>query len=231
MGVIYSPACRKMAESSQGGWVKDRTVELLPKPLLDKIAAVATVRAFPKRAIIVTEGDDSDSLYVMISGKARVFVADDKGREVQLNQLGVGEYFGEVTLDGGPRSASVMALEDCRCAVVKRAELTPFIEKNPELAIHIVRKLARRVRDLTENVRSLALMDVYGRVARLLLELAEDKDGRLVVSEPLTHKDIASRVGASREMISRIFSDLADGGYVRKEEGLLVIARKPPPRW
>jgi CRP/FNR family cyclic AMP-dependent transcriptional regulator len=220
-----------MAESSQGGWVKDRTVELLPKPLLDKIAAVATVRAFPKRAIIVTEGDDSDSLYVMISGKARVFVADDKGREVQLNQLGVGEYFGEVTLDGGPRSASVMALEDCRCAVVKRAELTAFIEKNPELAIHIVRKLARRVRDLTENVRSLALMDVYGRVARLLLELAEDKDGRLVVSEPLTHKDIASRVGASREMISRIFSDLADGGYVRKEEGLLVIARKPPPRW
>jgi CRP/FNR family cyclic AMP-dependent transcriptional regulator len=220
-----------MAESSQGGWVKDRTVELLPKPLLDKIAAVATVRAFPKRAIIVTEGDDSDSLYVMISGKARVFVADDKGREVQLNQLGVGEYFGEVTLDGGPRSASVMALEDCRCAVVKRAELTPFIEKNPELAIHIVRKLARRVRDLTENVRSLALMDVYGRVARLLLELAEDKEGRLVVSEPLTHKDIASRVGASREMISRIFSDLADGGYVRKEEGLLVIARKPPPRW
>jgi CRP/FNR family cyclic AMP-dependent transcriptional regulator len=220
-----------MAESSQGGWVKDRAVELLPKPLLDKIAAVATVRAFPKRAIIVTEGDDSDSLYVMISGKARVFVADDQGREVQLNQLGVGEYFGEVTLDGGPRSASVMALEDCRCAVVKRAELTAFIEKNPELAIHIVRKLARRVRDLTENVRSLALMDVYGRVARLLLELAEDKDGRLVVSEPLTHKDIASRVGASREMISRIFSDLADGGYVRKEEGLLVIARKPPPRW
>jgi CRP/FNR family cyclic AMP-dependent transcriptional regulator len=220
-----------MAESSQGGWVKDRTVELLPKPLLDKIAAVATVRAFPKRAIIVTEGDDSDSLYVMVSGKARVFVADDKGREVQLNQLGVGEYFGEVTLDGGPRSASVMALEDCRCAVVKRAELTAFIEKNPELAIHIVRKLARRVRDLTENVRSLALMDVYGRVARLLLELAEDKEGRLVVSEPLTHKDIASRVGASREMISRIFSDLADGGYVRKEEGLLVIARKPPPRW
>jgi CRP/FNR family cyclic AMP-dependent transcriptional regulator len=220
-----------MAESSQGGWVKDRTVELLPKPLLDKIAAVATVRAFPKRAIIVTEGDDSDSLYVMISGKARVFVADDKGREVQLNQLGVGEYFGEVTLDGGPRSASVMALEDCRCAVVKRAELTAFIEKNPELAIHIVRKLARRVRDLTENVRSLALMDVYGRVARLLLELAEDNEGRLVVSEPLTHKDIASRVGASREMISRIFSDLADGGYVRKEEGLLVIARKPPPRW
>jgi CRP/FNR family cyclic AMP-dependent transcriptional regulator len=211
--------------------VKDRSTEVLPQPLLDRIAAVATVRTFPKRAIIVTEGDDSDSLYVMLSGKARVFVADDKGREVQLNQLGPGEYFGEVTLDGGPRSASVTALEECRCAVVKRAEVTAVLEQSPELALHIVRKLARRVRELTENVRSLALMDVYGRVARLLLELAEEKDGKLVIAEPLTHKDIASRVGASREMISRIFSDLSDGGYVRKEEGHFVIARKPPPRW
>ena len=211
--------------------MKDRSVELLPQPLLDKVAAVATVRAFAKRSIIVSEGDDTDSLYVVLSGKARVFVADDKGREVQLNQLGPGEYFGEVTLDGGPRSASVMALEECRCAVVKRAELTTFLEQNPELALHIVRKLARRVRDLTENVRSLALMDVYGRVARLLLELAEEREGRLCIDEPLTHKDIASRVGASREMISRIFSDLTTGGYIGKENGRLVIMRKPPPRW
>jgi CRP/FNR family cyclic AMP-dependent transcriptional regulator len=211
--------------------MKDRTVEVLPQALLDQIASVATVRTFPKRAIIVTEGDDTDSLYVVLSGKARVFVADEKGKEVQLNQLGAGEYFGEVTLDGGPRSASVTAVEDCRCAVVKRTELTTFLEKHPDLALHIMRKLARRVRDLTENVRSLALMDVYGRVARLLLELAEEEDGKLVIRENLTHKDIASRVGASREMISRIFSDLAEGGYVRKEDGNLVIARKPPPRW
>jgi len=211
--------------------MRDRTVEVLPQTLLDQIAAVATVRAFPKRAIIVTEGDETDSLYVVLSGRARVYVADDKGREVQLNQLGPGEYFGEVTLDGGPRSASVMAIEDCRCAIVKRAEFNPFLERHPELALHIVRKLAHRVRELTENVRSLALMDVYGRVARLLLELAEEKDGKLVIGEALTHRDIAARVGASREMISRIFSDLSEGGYVRKEDGHLVIARKPPPRW
>jgi CRP/FNR family cyclic AMP-dependent transcriptional regulator len=150
---------------------------------------------------------------------------------VQLNQLGPGEYFGEVTLDGGPRSASVMAIEDTRCAIVKRGEFTPFLEAHPELALHIVRKLAHRVRELTENVRSLALMDVYGRVARLLLELAEEKEGKLVIDEALTHRDIAARVGASREMISRIFSDLAEGGYVRREDGHLIIARKPPPRW
>jgi CRP/FNR family cyclic AMP-dependent transcriptional regulator len=115
--------------------------------------------------------------------------------------------------------------------VVKRGELLSLVEKEPHFALHMVRKLASRVRDLTENVRSLALMDVYGRVARLLLELAEERDGRLVVEEPLTHKDIASRVGASREMISRIFSDLTAGGYVGKENGRLVIMRKPPPRW
>ena len=211
--------------------MRDRTVEVLPQALLDQIAAVATVRTFPKRAIIVTEGDETDSLYVVLSGKARVYVADEKGREVQLNQLGPGEYFGEVTLDGGPRSASVMAVEDTRCAIVKRGEFTPFLEAHPELALHIVRKLAHRVRERTENVRSLALMDVYGRVARLLLELAEEKEGKLVIDEALTHRDIAARVGASREMISRIFSDLAEGGYVRREDGHLVIARKPPPRW
>lgn len=211
--------------------MKPRSVEALPGPLLDEIAALATVRSFAKRSIVVSEGDETDSVYVVLSGKMRVFVSDENGREVQLNQIGPGEYFGEITLDGGPRSASVMAVEDCRCAVVKRTELTPLMERSPQFALHLVRKLASRVRVLTENVRSLALMDVYGRVARLLLELAEEKDGRLVVGEPLTHKDIASRVGCSREMISRIFSDLAEGGYIRKDAGLLVIVRKPPPRW
>src|SRR5688500_13743726 len=211
--------------------MKDRTAEILPAPLIEKMAALATTRTFGKSAIIVSEGDETDSLYIVLAGRAKVFVADENGREVQLNQIGPGEYFGEVTLDGGPRSASVMALEECRCAVVKRAELAAFLERNPEFARHLVRKLAHRVRLLTESVRSLALMDVYGRVARLLLELAEERDGRLVVEESLTHRDIASRVGASREMISRIFSDLTDGGYVRKEDRHLIIMRKPPPRW
>jgi CRP/FNR family transcriptional regulator, cyclic AMP receptor protein len=211
--------------------MKDRSAEILPPPLLEAIAKGASVRVFPKNAIIVNEGDETDSLYVMLGGRARVYVSNAQGREVQLNTIGPGEYFGEITLDGGPRSASVMALDECRCAIVKGNELLAIVEKEPQFALHMVRKLASRVRDLTENVRSLALMDVYGRVARLLLELAEQREGRLVIDEPLTHKDIASRVGASREMISRIFSDLTAGGYVGKENGRLVIMRKPPPRW
>jgi len=211
--------------------MKPRVAEILPAPLLEKIAAGAAVRSFAKGSIIVNEGDDTDSLYVLLSGRARVFVSDAEGREAQLNQVGAGEYFGEVTLDGGPRSAAVMALEECRCAVIKRAELDAFVARNPAFALHLVQKLASRVRALTENVRSLALMDVYGRVARLLLELAEERDGRLEIDEPLTQKDIASRVGCSREMISRIFTDLVTGGYVRKENGRLLILKKPPARW
>jgi CRP/FNR family cyclic AMP-dependent transcriptional regulator len=211
--------------------MRDRSAEVLPPKLLDALGAVASTRAFARHAIIVSEGDETDSLYVLLSGRVRVFLSDAQGKEVTLNQLGPGEYFGEITLDGGPRSASVMALEDTRCAVVKRSELVALVERQPEFALHMVRKLAHRVRGLTENVRSLALMDVYGRVARLLLELAEEQDGQLVIAEALTHKEIASRVGASREMISRIFSDLNEGGYIRKDNGRLVIARKPPPRW
>jgi CRP/FNR family cyclic AMP-dependent transcriptional regulator len=211
--------------------MKDRSAEVLPPPLMEAIAKGATVRAFPKNAIIVNEGDETDSVYVMLSGRARIYVSNAQGREVQLNVIGTGEYLGEVTLDGGPRSASVQALEECRCAIIKRSELLTLIEREPRFALHVMRKLASRVRDLTENVRSLALMDVYGRVARLLLDLAESREGRLVIDEPLTHKDIATRVGASREMISRIFSDLTAGGYIGKENGRLIIMRKPPPRW
>jgi CRP/FNR family cyclic AMP-dependent transcriptional regulator len=211
--------------------MKPATVEVLPEALLAEIAQRAPSRTFLRNAIIVTEGDDADTLYVLLAGRAKVFVADDQGHELQLNQLGPGEYFGDVTLDGGPRSASVMALEPCRCAVVKRDELSRFMAEYPEFAVHLTQKLAHRVRALTAGMRDLALMDVYGRVARLLLELAEEADGRLVIGEKLTQKDIAQRVGASREMISRIFSDLAEGGYVKKEDGRLVIVRKPPARW
>ncbi len=206
-------------------------IETLPEELIAKIGRRAAVRNFSKNAIIVTEGDDTDSLYVLLSGRVKVFVSGEEGRELEVNRIGQGGYFGEVVIDGGPRSASVVALEDCRCAIVHKAELSRFFADMPEFAEHVMRKLAHRVRILTESVRDLALMDVYGRVARLLLELAEAVDGRLIIPEKLTQKDIAQRVGCSREMISRIFSDLAAGGYVRKEGGMIVISRKPPPRW
>ncbi|MGA8051934.1 MAG: Crp/Fnr family transcriptional regulator [Burkholderiales bacterium] len=211
--------------------MKAASIEALPEALLQQVAQQAVLRTFQRNAIIVTEGDESDSLYVLVSGRAKVFVSDADGKEVQLNQIGPGEYFGEVTLDGGLRSASVMALEDCRCAVLRRAEMAGVMARYPDFALHIIRKLAHRVRSLTDSVRDLAFIDVYGRVARLLLELAEEIDGRIVIDQRMTQKDIAARIGASREMVSRIFSDLTEGGYVRKEEGRIVVLRKPPARW
>src|SRR5260221_952543 len=134
--------------------MKDRSAEVLPQPLLDAIAKGATVRAFPKNAIIVSEGDETDSLYVMLAGRARVYVSNAQGREVQLNTIGAGEYFGEVTLDGGPRSASVMAVHECPCAGVKGPRLLSIVRQQPQVALHMVRKLASPVRELTHNVGS-----------------------------------------------------------------------------
>lgn len=211
--------------------MKTPEAETLPEALLGKVALHGLTRHFARNAIIVTEGDDTDSLYVLLSGKVKVFVSGEDGRELEVNRIGPGGYFGEVVLDGGPRSASVMALEDCRCAIVQRAGVSRLVAEVPEFAEHLLRKLAHRVRVLTASVRDLALMDTYGRVARLLLELAEAVDGQLVIPEKLTQKDISQRVGCSREMISRIFSDLSEGGYVRREGGTIIITRKPPAHW
>ena len=198
---------------------------------LRAISAHAQTRAFPKNAVVLNEGDNTDSLYIILEGRVKAFVSDADGKEVVLSTQSTGEYFGEMVLDEGPRSASIMTLEPSRFLVVPKTDFKDFLVKNPAFAVRVIEKLIHRVRALTENVKSLALMDVYGRVARLLLELAKESDGKLAISERLTQKDIASRVGASREMVSLILKDLETGGYIRHEGHSIIIARTPPPRW
>jgi CRP/FNR family cyclic AMP-dependent transcriptional regulator len=188
-------------------------------------------RSFPKNSIIVNEGDATDSLYIIMEGRVKAFVSDDEGREVILSTQGAGEYFGEMVLDQGPRSASVMTLEPSRFLVVPKEDFREFVLKNPAFSVSLIEKLISRVRSLTENVKSLALMDVYGRVARLLLELANEVDGVLVIEERLTQQDIANRVGASREMVSRILKDLSIGGYIAQTRERIVLLKKPPAHW
>ena len=198
---------------------------------LRAISAHAVTRAFPKNAVILNEGDRTDTLYVIVEGCVKIFVADANGNEVMFHTQGPGEYFGEMMLDEGPRSASVMTLEPSRFLVVPKAELKTFLARNPDFAIHLIEKLIHRVRHLTERVKSLSLMDVYGRVARLLLELAEERDGKLFIAGRLTQQDIAGRVGASRAMVSRILKDLTTGGYISIERERIVLHREPPLRW
>ncbi len=195
------------------------------------LADGAIVRSYAKNTIVVTEGERSDSLYVILAGRVKVFVSDEHGKDLVLTVEGPGEYFGELALDEGPRSASVMTLEPCKMAVVANDVLRGFLTSHPEAAVQLLRGLTGLVRRLTESIKDLALLDVYGRVAKLLLELGREVEGRLVIDQRLTHQDIADRVSASREMVSRIFKDLTTGGYIANEGGKIVICRRPPRAW
>ncbi len=198
---------------------------------LESLTRGALVRSFPRNAVVLNEGDRTDSLYVILSGRVKVYLADDEGKEVTLSTQGPGEYFGELVLDAGPRSASVMTLEPSRFAVVTKEQFTEFLATHPEFTARLIGKLIRLARTLTSNVRGLALLDVYGRVARLLLELAEERDGKRVVREKLTQQEIANRVGASREMISLILKDLTLGGYLSIADRVITINKEPPRHW
>jgi CRP/FNR family cyclic AMP-dependent transcriptional regulator len=195
------------------------------------LADAAIVRTYPKNTIVVTEGERSDSLYVILSGRVKVFLSDEHGKDLVINVEGPGEYFGELALDEGPRSASVATLESCKMAVIANEVLRGFLASHPEAAVQLIRGLIARTRRMTESLKDLALLDVYGRVAKLLLELAKETDGRLVIDQRLTQQDIADRVSASREMVSRILKDLTTGGYVTQEGGRIVIQRRPPRAW
>ena len=203
----------------------------LTQETLRAIATSGVVRQFPKNTILINEGDVGDSLYIVLTGKVKVFASNEVGREVVIDFHGPGEYVGEMSLDGSPRSASVMTVEPTSCAVVSRTNFREFILAHPEFALNLVERLIHRVRRATENVKSLALSDVYGRLVRLLTGLARDVDGRQVIPERLTQQDIAERVGASRDMISRLMKDLVGGGYLSVDDRTITIHKKLPPAW
>jgi CRP/FNR family cyclic AMP-dependent transcriptional regulator len=205
--------------------------DVLSEAEVRAMARHAVTRAFPKNTIVVTEGDRTDTLHVIVSGRVKIYVSDEKGKEIVLNHAGPGEYFGELVLDGGARAASVMTLEPCRFLVVPKEDLRELVAQSPDFALHLIRKLIRRVRVLTGDVKSLALMDVYGRVARMLLEHAVERDGALVIEERPTQQEMANRVGASREMVSKILGELASGGYISVERDRIRIARALPRAW
>ncbi|MBX3599990.1 MAG: Crp/Fnr family transcriptional regulator [Rubrivivax sp.] len=207
------------------------TVDALDDALLREIAARGGVRHYAAGAVLVTEDDRSDALYIVLAGRVKIYGAGDDGREVVYGTMSTGEYFGEMTLDGGPRSASVATLEPTSCAVVPGADVRDFLAHHPDFALHLVMKLIRRTRGLTEQVKSLALDDVYGRLARLLRTLARDEDGVPTLPERLTQQDIAERIGASREMVSRVMKPLAEGGWTGQKDGRITLLKKLPARW
>jgi CRP/FNR family cyclic AMP-dependent transcriptional regulator len=197
---------------------------------LRALSKYGRTQKFRQNAVIVNEGDAANSIFVIRAGRVKVFLRNDAGREMVLNVHGPGEFFGEMGLDKGARSASVATLEASQFLVIPKADFSRFVSDSPDFAMKLIIRLMQRVRALTHNVGDLALLDVYGRVARLLLELAKEYNGELKITQRLTHKDIGERVGASREMISRIFKDLVTGGYISVMNRQITIHHLPK-RW
>ena len=190
-------------------------------------------RRYRRGALLIQEGETGDTLYIVLQGRLRAFLGDDSGKELTLGTYGPLEYVGEMSLDGGPRSANVEATEASTCAVVSRATLLAYIADHPEFAFELMGRLIRRARLATESARSVALIDVYGRLVRLLNQLAGEADahGERALRERMTHQELAQHLACSREMVSRLLKDLETGGYIAVRERRLHLLKALPARW
>jgi CRP/FNR family cyclic AMP-dependent transcriptional regulator len=201
----------------------------LSQPELEILENHMITRTFRKNTVVINEGDEARSLYIILSGKVKVFLSNADGKEIIINTQGNGEHFGELALlDDAPRSASVMTTEKSLIGVISKTDFVNLLTKHPELALKLTRELTQWVRLLSDNVKTLALMDVYGRVAKTLLAMAESEDGHLVIDKRPTQQDIANRIGASREMVARIMKDLTIGNYISIDGKRLIINEKLP---
>jgi len=204
----------------------------LSSAALAEIEQHGTVKSFRKNTIVINQDDETYSLYVILSGSVRVFISGEDGREAVLNHQSAGDYFGDLALiDKQPRVASVMTTEASRFMIISREDFMACLSKNPEIAINLIKPMTSRMRMLARNVSSLALLDVYGRVARVLLEQAEEQEDGEMITEKLTQQEIADMVGASRAMVSRILKDLKAGGYISVAKKRITIHQKLPSRW
>lgn len=199
---------------------------------LDLLLRDAPRKTYPKNSIVITAGDVSDGLYLIEYGRVRVLISDDEGREVILTTLTAGDYFGEMALiDNEERSATIATVEETCFRIVSKQTFQQALANHTNLAFEMLVGLVKRLREADRKIESLALFDVYGRLARTLLQLAKEKNGRLVIENKPTHQDLANMIGSSREMVTRLLRDLVRGNYVRVEGDSFVLNEKLPTRW
>ena len=195
-----------------------------PDDQLRMLVTVVTRRSAPRSSVIMAAGDQIDSLYIVISGRLKVMMGDADGKEVILSLIGPGEFFGEMGLiDDSPRSASVVTIEPCELLSIAKRDFKKILAENFEMSMAVMRGLVRRLREADRKIGSLALLDVYGRVARLLLDMSEEVNGQRMVTKRLPKQDIAKMIGASREMVSRVMKDLQMGGYIEMRGSSIVL--------
>jgi len=214
----------------------DPRSDLLLNRLPDTLRPLASrgkIRRFRRGALIIREGSRGDEVFFLLQGRVRAFSTEAGAREISFAIDGVGEYFGEMALDGGARSASVEALEPTVCAVVTRQTVWDHVGRDVEFTRSLIERLIGRARWTTTRARELALFDVYGRLRRQLEALAgpADKAGERAIDERITHQALASRLGSSREMVSRLLKDLERGGYIRTARASVTLLKALPERW
>ena len=204
--------------------------EALDERDLEALSAVARPVTAAPGEIIISQDSEGESLYVVVSGQIRVYLSDETGKEIILGLEGPGAIFGEIAaLDGRPRSASVAAMERTELLTIDGTQLRELLRANARLSMSVIAALAGMIRKLTDATQGLALQSAYRRLVARLLERAVEENGRTVIPERLTHQLLADMIGCSREMVSRIMSDLAKGGYIRVEGKGWIIEHKLPP--
>lgn len=203
-----------------------------PSPSLRLLAGRGEVRRYRKGMLLIQEGDRGDNLFIILKGQVRAYGSSDDDREITFGYYGPGEYMGEISLDGGPRSASVIVMEPTTCSVVTRAIIEQHIAEDPRFAFELLAKVIWRARRLTARTKDLSLNSTYGRLVKLLNERAvAEPDGTRLVAEHSTHRELADHVGCSRAMVTRLLRDLATNGSVVQEKRHLRLTRDLPPKW
>ena len=204
----------------------------IEKDATGKILTHIHQRNFRRKTQIITEGDDSHSLYFLLDGQVKVYLNDDAGKEIIINTHKSGEFFGELGLIKSiPRTASVITVTDCKIGVMQEVDFKRCLASHPEFSISLIQNLSTRLIDATESIRQLGLMDVYQRIAVTFLNLSEEKGDVRIIPEKLTQQNIANRVGASREMVARILKDLRSGGYISQDSKSITIHKTLPHSW
>ncbi len=199
---------------------------LLTASQAESVAEAVVKRRFKRGEIVVEQGSKSNTLFIILTGRVRVVTSDKRGREVILATLQPGDYIGEMSLiDNEAHSATVRAEVQTDMLCLGRAEFARCLPENSSMAYAVMKGLVQRLRQADRKIESLALMDVYGRVARSLLEFAApDREGLMVIRDKISRQDIAKMVGASREMVSRVMKDLEDRGFIEtRDDGSMVV--------
>lgn len=191
----------------------------------------ATIKIYKKNTVIIEEGDISTSLYILIAGAVRIYTANNKNRELTLGVLdNPGDWFGELALVGETkRTASVVTIKESRLMIISQEDFLNCLQNNPHIALELIRHLVCKIKTLTSRVSSMALNDVYGRVSAILNDLTHHENDQLIINTK--QRDIANMAGTTRERVNRILSDLKQGGYIRIEDGKIVLLKKLPIHW